>query len=199
MNVEVLPSGSSYTDDDQNNLMQLLEDFGSVVSLEDIASAYCDTGRNLSSTAEMLRNMPSRSSCSKLQVDIENTTDASNRMLENTVHSGKMKSKKCSASAGSVSGAIGRNYIRSRPQLYGLNEKPVKLNSDDFPESAIWNDKKEFISTSQREPMDEDIGEFVYKMLGNVYQMDKSVIQDVIGKYGLGCDLHEVYVHLFFT
>lgn len=191
MKVEVLPSGSSYTDDDQNNLKQLLEAFGSVVSLEDIASAYCETGRNLSSTAEMLCNMPSgsfRSSCSKSQVDLENTTDASsgsssNSMLENT-HTVKVKSKKCSASAGSVSDVIGRNYIRSRPQLNGANEKlkPVKLTSDDFPESAIWDEKKELASTSQRESMDKDIGEFVYKMLGNVYQMDKSVIQDVIGK-----------------
>ncbi|KAL8456483.1 hypothetical protein ACS0TY_034629 [Phlomoides rotata] len=192
MKVDAPPSGSSYTDDDQNNLKQLLEAFSSVVSLEDIASAYCETGRNLISTAEMLRNMPSsnsRSSCSNSQVELENTTDASsqsssNRRLDNT-HTVKMKSKKSSASAGSVSDMIVRNYIRYRPQLNESNEKskPVKLNSDDFPESAIWGEKKGSASTS-REPMNKDIGEFVYEMLGDVYQLDKSVIQDIIGQSG---------------
>lgn len=188
----MIPSSSSYTDDDQNNLKQLLETFGSVVSLEDIASAYCETGRNLHSTAEILCNMQgsiSGTSFSKSQDDLENTTGASSGSSSNSIsengHIVKLKSKKCSASMGTVSDVIGKDYIRPRPQSNGLNEKlkPVKLNSDDFPVYEIWDEKKELASTSQSESMNNDLGEFLYKMLGNGFQLEMSVIQEVIGKY----------------
>ncbi|KAI3457474.1 hypothetical protein Pfo_014137 [Paulownia fortunei] len=193
MKVEVLPSSSSYTDDDQKNLKQLLEAFGSVVSLEDIASAYCETGRNLDSTAEILCNLQGSiagTSFSKPQDNVESTTSASsgcpfNNISENA-HIAKSKAKKCSASMGTVSDVIGKDYIKPRPQSNGLNEKlkPVKINSDDFPVSEIWDEKKELASTSQSESMDSDIQEFLYKMLGNGFQLERSVIKDVIGQCG---------------
>ncbi|KAL0443519.1 UNVERIFIED_CONTAM: hypothetical protein Slati_2074600 [Sesamum latifolium] len=52
----VPPSSFSYTDEDQKNLKELLEAFGSIVSLDDIASAYCEAGRNLCFAAEILCN-----------------------------------------------------------------------------------------------------------------------------------------------
>ncbi|KAL0306500.1 UNVERIFIED_CONTAM: putative nuclear RNA export factor SDE5 [Sesamum radiatum] len=185
----VPPSSFSYTDEDQKNLKELLEAFGSIVSLDDIASAYCEAGRNLCYAAEILCNKQgsiSGTSSSKSQDIVENTTSASsggpsNNILENA-HITKSKSRKCSASMGTVSNVIGKDYITPRPQSNGLNEKlkPVKINSDDFPVSEIWDEKKDSASTSRSESMNSDIEEFLYKMLGNGFQLEKSVIQDVV-------------------
>ncbi|KAL6506987.1 hypothetical protein OROHE_022424 [Orobanche hederae] len=187
MNVDLLPLSSSYTDEDQKNLKQLLETFGSVVSLEDMASTYCETGRNLELTAEKLCVMQ----CSNaVPSPNENTASlfsgcTSNSILEND-NFPKSKPKKCSASMGTVSGVIGKDYVNPRTQSEGLNQKfkPVIINSDDFPASEIWDEKKESASTSRSESMDSDFQEFPCKMLGDGFQLESSVIQDVIGQCG---------------
>ncbi|KAL0399375.1 UNVERIFIED_CONTAM: putative nuclear RNA export factor SDE5 [Sesamum radiatum] len=155
------PSSFSYTDEDQKNLKELLEAFGSIGSV-------------------------SGTSSSKSQDIVENTTSASSggpsdNILENAYIT-KSKSRKCSSSMGTVSNVIGKDYITPRPQSNGLKEKlkPVKINSDDFPVSEIWDEKKESASTSRSESMNNDIEEFLYKMLGNGFQLEKSVIQDVV-------------------
>ncbi|KAK4398392.1 putative nuclear RNA export factor SDE5 [Sesamum angolense] len=196
--IVVPPSSFSYTDEDQKNLKELLEAFGSIVSLDDIASAYCEAGRNLCDAAEILCNKQgsiSGTSSSKSQDIVENTTSASsggpsNNILENA-HITKSKSRKCSASMGTVSNVIGKDYITPRPQSNGLNEKlkPVKINSDDFPVSEIWDEKKDSASTSRSESMNSDVEEFLYKMLGNGFQLEKSLIQDVVGQCGYNMDM----------
>ncbi|KAL9145935.1 hypothetical protein ABFS82_13G077700 [Erythranthe guttata] len=197
MEAQAFASSSLCTEVDEKNLKQLLEAFGSVVSLKDIASAYCETGRNLNSTAEILCNMQGSTSgtcSSKSQNNAENTSSPSsssssvcpsNNISEN-VDIGKTKPKKGSASMGTVSDVIGKDYIRPKSQSNGLNEKskPVIINSDDIPVSEIWDEKPELDSGSQSESMDSDLEEFLFKMLGKGFQLDKSVIQDVIGQCG---------------
>ncbi|KAK4439200.1 putative nuclear RNA export factor SDE5 [Sesamum alatum] len=194
----VPPSSFTYTDEDQKNLKELLEAFGSIVSLDDIASAYCEAGRNLCYAAEILCNKQGSicgTSSSKSQDVVENTTsessgEPSDNILENA-HIAKSKSRKCSTSMGTVSDVIGKDYITPRPQSNGCNEKlkPVKLNSDDFPVSEIWDEIKESASTSRSESMSSDIEEFLYKMLGNGFQLEKSVIQDVVGQCGFNMQM----------
>ncbi|KAL6570604.1 hypothetical protein OROGR_000154 [Orobanche gracilis] len=188
MKVDLLPSSSSYTDEDQKNLKQLLETFGSVISLEDMASTYCETGRNLELTAEKLCVM--QSSNAVLSFPNENTASSfsgctSNCSLEND-NFPKSKPKKCSASMGTVSGVIGKDYVNPRTQSDGLNQKskPVIINSDDCPASEIWDEKKESASTSRSESLDSDFQEFLCKMLGDGFQLESRVIQDVIGQCG---------------
>ncbi|XP_042023206.1 putative nuclear RNA export factor SDE5 isoform X2 [Salvia splendens] len=152
----------------------LLEAFGSAVSFEDIASSYCETGRNLNSTAEMLCNIQSEAQ----------TTDGGS---SSTDKGGivKLNPDKCSASIGTVSGVIGKDYCNPRRRRSeGSKErfKPVKVNSIDFPAAEIWGEEKEPRVTTQ--PMDNDLGEFLYRMLGTGFQLDMGVIQQVIGQCG---------------
>ncbi|KAK6157423.1 hypothetical protein DH2020_011671 [Rehmannia glutinosa] len=188
MKIEALPSSSSYTDDDQMNLKYLLEAFGSVVSLEDIASAYCESGKNLDSTAEKLCSIQSSSTETSLPKSTDNTASSSSRCPSNkpdSAHISTSKPKKSSASMGTVSDVIGKNYIKPRTQSDGVNQKlkPVKINSDDFPVSEIWDEKRELATTSRNESMDSDIQEFLCKILGDGFKLEMSVIQGVIGKH----------------
>lgn len=185
MKLEVGPSSSSLTDnDDQNNMKILVEAFGSALSLDDIASAYCEAGRNLNSTAEMLCNVQGISGTSfpKSEEEAENSVAASSGSFSSSIL--KNGSKKCSASIGTVSNVIGKGYFNPRPQSKRLNEKlkPVRLNSDDFPVSEIWGEEKESPWGAQGPPMDNDLGEFIYKMLGKGFQLEMGVIKEVVGE-----------------
>lgn len=185
MKVEAaVPSSSTFSDDDQNNLQILLEAFGSAVSLDAIASSYCETGRNLESTAEMLCNM--QGGISGVREDPKKADGASSSasLLGNT-HIVKPNPRKCSASIGTVSTVIGKDYINPRPQSRGFSEKlkPAKLNSNDFPVTEIWGEGKDSEFTSQGQPMENDLGDFLFKMLGNGFQLDMDVIQQVIGEF----------------
>lgn len=187
MKLEVGPSSSSLTDDDdQNNMKILVEAFGSALSLDDIASAYCEAGRNLNSTVEMLCNVQGISGTSfpKSEEEAENSVAASSGSFSSSIQ--KNGSKKCSASIGTVSNVIGKGYFNPRPQSKRLNEKlkPVRLNSDDFPVSEIWGEEKESPLAAQGPPMDNDLGEFIYKMLGKGFQLEMDVIKEVVGQCG---------------
>ncbi|GFP96717.1 hypothetical protein PHJA_001815800 [Phtheirospermum japonicum] len=193
MKVELAPSSSSYTDEDQKNLKQLLEAFGSVISLEDMASAYCEAGRDLELTAEKLCTMQTSdagSSFPKPQENVENPTGSSSGYTSNNIPENDnrttSKPKKCSASMGTVSGVIGKDYMKPTTQSDGLHQKskPVIINSDEFLVSEIWDERKESTSSSRSESMDSDIQEFICKMLGDGFQLEKSVIQDVVGQCG---------------
>ncbi|XP_051151953.1 putative nuclear RNA export factor SDE5 isoform X2 [Andrographis paniculata] len=207
MDLNVLHFGSSRTDEDEKNLRILLEAFGSVVSLEDIASIYSQNGQNMQSTAETLCNMQGgiaetssrkpqdnvgkdnvekTSFSSKPQDNVEKTSSTStlsNSGSENdqVVNS---KPKKCSATIGTVSSMIGKDYVRPRPQKTGSDKKgkPVKLHLGDFLASEIWEEKN--VDTSHAKFMDRDMQEFIFKMLGDGFQLDRSVIQDVVGQCG---------------
>ncbi|GFP96714.1 hypothetical protein PHJA_001815500 [Phtheirospermum japonicum] len=193
MNVELAPSSYSYTDEDQENLKQLLEAFGYVISLEDMASAYCEAGRDLELTAEKLCTMQTSdvgSSFPRPQDNVESPTGSSSGCTSNNIPENDnrttSKPKKCSASMGTVSGVIGKDYMKPTTQPDGLHQKskPVIINSDEFPVSEIWDERKESASTSRSESMDSDIQEFLCKMLGDGFQLEKSVIQDVVGQCG---------------
>ncbi|PIN22620.1 hypothetical protein CDL12_04658 [Handroanthus impetiginosus] len=145
MKVEAPPSNFLYTDDDHENLKQLLDTFGSVVSLEDIASAYCETGRNLNSTAEMLCNQQSKSADEGNSTILSSGCGSSN--TSENAPMAKLKPKRCSAAMGTVSNVIGKDYIKPRPQSNGRNEKlkPLKLNADDCQFSEISDENEDIL------------------------------------------------------
>ncbi|KAH6789648.1 hypothetical protein C2S51_004654 [Perilla frutescens var. frutescens] len=129
----VVPSSSSFTedgDDDQSNLKKLLEAFGSAISLDDIAKAYCEEGRNLESTVEMLCNMKqdniSEPSFPRSEKDPENTNGvsygSSSSSISEKPHFVKFNSKKGSASLGTASDVIGKDYINPKPQSNRVTE-----------------------------------------------------------------------------
>ncbi|CAI9760479.1 unnamed protein product [Fraxinus pennsylvanica] len=193
MKMETLPSTFSYTNEDQTNLKQLLDAFGSVVSLDDIASAYCQADRNLVITGELLHKMQGSTSGTSISVsqdDLESKTSVSSEyqmdnILENVCVSNS-KAKKCSASMGTVSCVIGREYSRHRsvPNETCKKTKPLKLNSTDFPVSEIRDENLKSDSTARNETLHHDIEQFLFKMLGDGFQLEMDVIHDVVGQCG---------------
>ncbi|XP_022846057.1 putative nuclear RNA export factor SDE5 isoform X2 [Olea europaea var. sylvestris] len=191
--METLPSTFSYTNEDQKNLKQLLDAFGSVVSLDDIASAYCLADRNLVTTGEVLLKMQGSTSGTSMSVSqdgLERKASVSSEyQMDNILESARVsnsKAKKCSASMGTVSCVIGREYSRHRslPNESCKKTKPLKLNSNDFPVSEIWDENAESDSPARSETMHRDIEQFLFKMLGDGFQLEMDVIQDVVGQCG---------------
>lgn len=199
MKLDPLPASSSCTDDDLRNL---LDTFGSMVSLEDIASAYYETGKDASAAAEILLSKKESSSfcgssTSKSHDCLGHETSEVCGSSDNHLgqdNGAKVKQKRYSASMGNVAGMIGRDYGKFRPQSKGPCEsyKPLKLNSDEIPVITIWGEKEESESKSRNEAMSSDVEEFVFELLGNGFNMDKALIQDVIGK-------HTFLLHAFIT
>ncbi|XP_043810619.1 putative nuclear RNA export factor SDE5 [Manihot esculenta] len=199
-------SSTALSDVNKKDLEGLLEVFGSAFALEDIASAYCRARRDSNLTAEILSGMhgtisttvpaeklaaedatplmwPSlldstKTLSSKWPSDnyVEKTSDGQKR---------KLKSKKCSASMGTVSSVIGKEYAKTR-QLTNESveaKKPLKLDSQEFPVSEIWNDKKP-ASVTRKDPSQVDIEEFLFKMLGEGFQLEMPVIHEVLDHCG---------------
>lgn len=180
--MEVLPS-------DKQNLEKLLDVFGSVVSLHDIASAYCRSGRDLDAAGEILFNLQriaSKASPATSGEEMKSTDKSpSDDSLERATPS-KLKQKKAPASMGTVSSIIGKDYIRQKPSTNEVcKAKPMKLNSNDIPMSEIWDEKESSNSMSTSETLHTYIVEFLFKMLGDGFQLERSVIQDIIGKHFL--------------
>ncbi|KAA8523881.1 hypothetical protein F0562_010304 [Nyssa sinensis] len=194
MKMDALSSSNSYCGDDKRDLEQLLEAFGSMASLEDIASAYCQAGRNVYTASEILCNLQgSTSTCASMDelegasVSLEQSTDNSfdkpDYAARNSISS---KPKKCSVSMGTVSGVIGRDYARPRPLK---NEsckvtKPLKLNSKELPMSNIWCEKDSPNTAARGETMHKDVEGFLFSMLGDGFQLDMNVIREVLGFCG---------------
>lgn len=189
---EELTSSTSWCNyGDERDLEQLLDAFGSAVSLEDIASAYCQAGCDIYAAGELLCNLQGSTSSSCASASKEeslasddNLLDKSNFAETNGIAS---KPKKCSASMGTVSGLIGREYSRSRPSRNEApkTNKPLKLSSEDVPISEIWDERVPADMSASVESMPMDTEEFIFKMLGDGFQLDLKIIQEVLGKYAL--------------
>ncbi|KAA8526841.1 hypothetical protein F0562_008930 [Nyssa sinensis] len=196
MKMEAHSSNSSCCDDDGRDLEQLLEAFGSMVSLKDIASAYRQAGHNIYTAGEILCNLLGSTSSTSTYASMEELEGAnassehlSDDMLDKPNYAARnsiaSKPKKCSVSIGTVSGVIGREYARTRPLT---NEsckltKPLKLNSKELPISEIWGEKAP-PNVARDETMHKDVEEFLFTMLGDGFQLDKNVIQEVLGLCG---------------
>ncbi|XP_028085324.1 putative nuclear RNA export factor SDE5 isoform X2 [Camellia sinensis] len=194
--MEAPTSSISDCDDDKRDLELLLDAFGSMVSLEDIASAYCQAGRNICDAGEILCNLQGSTSSastyaskdeskglslsSELSDDI--LLDESNFPERNSIAS---KQKKCSVSMGTVSSVIGKEYAQSRPSrsVSCRVNKALKLNSGELPISEICEEKVPPNMTTIKS-MHKDIEEFLFKMLGDGFQLDMKIIQEVLGRCG---------------
>ncbi|XP_071905291.1 putative nuclear RNA export factor SDE5 isoform X1 [Coffea arabica] len=191
MEPEELPSTLSYYDNDKRNLEQLLETFGSVVSLDDIASAYCQSGRNLYAARNILCNLQcctSKSSIFMSEEELQSANASSVCPSDNSVEmaqDSKSKPRKSPACMGIVSSVIGKQYVMPKTSTNGsCKPKPLILNSDDIPVSELW-DEKDFLNSTERSgTMSHGIEEFLFKMLGEGFSLNKSVIQDIVGQCG---------------
>ncbi|KAL1184783.1 hypothetical protein V6Z11_A01G069000 [Gossypium hirsutum] len=191
-------------------LKELLDAFGSKFSLEEIATAYYEAKGNVSITADILyarnngrtskeavdtyenKSAAANTTSMKLLSGWESETAASPKYTSSNLNSEALKSKRGSVSMGSVSSLIGKNYVKPRPsRMDSLNTtKPVKIDSKEFPASLIWNEEAPSCRTTRNNTKNGDLEKFLFEMLGDGFQLDKSVIQEVLDCCGFDVDKH---------
>ncbi|XP_052886578.1 putative nuclear RNA export factor SDE5 [Gossypium arboreum] len=189
-------------------LKELLDAFGSKFSLEEIATAYYEAKGNVSITADILyarnngrtskeavdtyenKSAAANTTSMKLLSGWESETTASPKYTSSNLNSEALKSKRGSVSMGSVSSLIGKNYVKPRPsRMDSLNTtKPVKIDSKEFPASLIWNEEAPSCRTTRNNTKNGDLEKFLFEMLGDGFQLDKSVIQEVLDCCGFDVD-----------
>lgn len=227
-------SSSTCSNDDEKNLEWLLEAFGSKISVDDMAAAYCQADHDLHKASEILCNMLGSSSSNDIPISTDDLTRApassvgsadnhvgkfyETRILsqpkptncgglvgtvsgaDNTRSAtsineppkvlSRSKPKKSGISVGTVSGIIGAHYGRSRASSKEARDitKPVKLMSNEFPASQIWDEKPQPVNATST-TMNKDVEQFLLKMLGEGFKLDVGVIKEVVG--GCGYDVRE--------
>lgn len=175
-------SASSISEyDERKALKVLLDAFGSTFSLQEIASAYCEAGRNPDLAGEILYDMNGSTSTSSTFASNQATAMCNKEVnlcpAEGNLRPLKQKSRPISL--GSVSGVIGKSYARSTASA---NEscapvKPLKLDMTNFLMSEC-QDKEDSVKDNF---VHKDIEDFIFKMLGHGFQLDRGLIQEVLG------------------
>lgn len=178
----------SQTDIEERNLMGLLESFGSTFSLDDIANAYCEANYNVNLAAEILcgsnNEFKGASKPAQISPATSSASDHCPKSFDGKRNSGAGKSKFQPASLGTVAGVVGRDYIQPKTWTKPYQEvyKPLKLDAKELPESVIWGEKPSMITAASMGTMSDDVVNFLLKMLGDGFELDKKKIQDVLGK-----------------
>lgn len=191
--MEVSPSNMAKYNDEDQVLRCLLEAFGSLFSLEEIASAYCKAGRNADLAGQILYDMQENTSASLShpsngEAMHEESSESSygNLSKESCPSKRKLKTVKQKwrpVSGGTVSSVLGKDYVKSMPVANGssIATKPLKLDANELPMSELWGeDIKPKPSNNDR--MHKDMEEFLFKMLGDGFQLERDVIRQVLGK-----------------
>ncbi|XP_072057389.1 putative nuclear RNA export factor SDE5 isoform X8 [Arachis hypogaea] len=176
-----------YSDAEERDLSVLLESFGSLFSLEDIASAYCEAKRNVNMAAEILC---ASSNSDELKGTISEPAKVSSASeFPNSLHgernSGAVKSKPHRVSLGTVSGVVGKEYIHPKKMpTQGVKSKPSKIDAKELPESEIWSERDSLKIEAAKGSMRDDVVNFLFQMLGDGFELDKDKIHDVLGLCG---------------
>ncbi|KAF3442527.1 hypothetical protein FNV43_RR16443 [Rhamnella rubrinervis] len=206
--MDAVTSQTAGYDTETRDLERLLVVFGSVFSLEDISSAYCEAKRDVDLASEILCASDSASCSSKNMFEGANAIssgDLSSKPESTTVMRLRLssdsvlqkpcdgegstiasKSKVTSVSIGTVSSVIGKEYIRPKSSMNESKDvtKPLKLDSNEFPISQTWNEGVQSSMTENNSKMHVDVEEFLFRMLGEGFQLDKDVIRQVLGVCG---------------
>ncbi|CAM9003449.1 hypothetical protein QQ045_006556 [Rhodiola kirilowii] len=177
--------GTSY---DDKALKGLLDAFGYAFSLQEIASAFCQAGKDADIAAELLYKSEGYSSSSATCGSSSDTrsmdsSDGSYFMVSSV--NGNMKKTKQiwrPVSTGTVSGKLGKDYVSSKPLRNDsyCSPKPVKVESQPSLTSNTY-EKEDF----GRKEMED----FLFDLLGVGFKLDRSQIQTVLGQCGY--DIHK--------
>ncbi|KAJ8567869.1 hypothetical protein K7X08_020591 [Anisodus acutangulus] len=208
MKMEVPPSTVLFTDDDTKNLEWLLNVFGSVVSLDDIAAAYCEAGRDpiiagdiivgrqastsgasTSASEEKIEDsvtLTSESEFEEVGDSVLLTSESVSEMDAKRAGSSSSKQKKLLVSMGTVSSMISRDYVTNRPLSTETSTriKPLKLSADDLFTLELRDEIAPLGAAATSENLPSSAEEFLFKMLGSGFSLDMSVIKDVVGQCG---------------
>ncbi|BBH01804.1 silencing defective 5 [Prunus dulcis] len=196
--MQAFSSPTASDDDQKRDLEYLLEVFSSMCSLMDIASAYCQARQNVEMAAEILcasHVSPSDGAgSSKVKFEGASATSSegmsSDKVLQNPLNGAgntrASKSKKKFWISGSCFRYDWKEYIRPRSSANESIEvkKPLKLELKEVPVSEIWSEEVESTMPAENSKMHADIEEFLFKMLGEGFKLDKDVIREVLGHCG---------------
>lgn len=189
--MEASTSSNSSYDDKGKEMQGLVEAFASVCSTQEISSAYVQAGGNVDVAGEILYQLQRCTS--------KNGNGSSKSLAVSSYHhiipklknaernSGVLKPKWCSVSMGTVSSVIGKEYVRPsklEDVSYKVIKKPLKLDCKELPLHEIWDEKFAPEITVRNDNIHKDVEEFLFRMLGDGFQLDKKVIQDVLGLCG---------------
>ncbi|KAJ1381901.1 HscB, C-terminal domain superfamily [Sesbania bispinosa] len=180
------------TCDEEKALKCLLEAFGTVFSLEEIASAYCKASRNADLAGEILNEMQGSSSTSATYSSNsdakaeESSVSSDGYSLENSGQERKnLRPKVPPVSVGSVSSLIGKEYVKPMPSAngsYGVT-KPIKLDAKELPMTGIWREKSK-PNILKDDQLHQDMEDFLFKMLGDGFQLERNMIREVLDTCG---------------
>ncbi|XP_021288199.1 putative nuclear RNA export factor SDE5 isoform X2 [Herrania umbratica] len=174
---------------DEEALKELLDVFGSQFSLEDIASAYYESKGDVNVTGKILcarndgRTLSARANTfENKSAGWESVSAVSSEYTSSNPSTGALKSKKSSVSMGSVTGVIGKNFVKPGPSRLDspVTTKPVKIDSKEFPVSVIWSEEGPASRTTRNGTTHGDLKEFLFKMLEDGFQLDNSVIEGLL-------------------
>lgn len=181
-------------DDEEQVLKGLLDAFGPTFSLDDIATAYCKAGRNADLAGEILYDMQgSTSSAATYASNGEakgdespksscgNFSEKSDKATGRNSRASKPKTRP--VCAGMVSSILGKDYIKSTPPVNGsyMGRKPLKLDSKVMPMSELWEIEAKSCSPKY-DCLHQEMEDFLFKMLGDGFQLDRDVIRQVLGR-----------------
>ncbi|XP_019425301.1 PREDICTED: putative nuclear RNA export factor SDE5 [Lupinus angustifolius] len=182
----------SMSDIEERDLKGLLETFASTISLEDIANAYCEADRNVHLAAEILcaskdevKGATEIEPAEKSSVTLSSASGVP-KSFERQRNSGAGKSKFQPASVGTVAGIVGKDYTRHKTltKPYQEVKKPLKIDAKELPESVIWGEKPSMGTAAAKGPMSNDVVNFLFKMLGDGFELERNKILDVLGLCG---------------
>ncbi|KAK1414308.1 hypothetical protein QVD17_30052 [Tagetes erecta] len=151
---------------DDKNLEYLFEAFGSMISPEDMASAYCQAGYDVNKASEILYAMLGSSSsndltgppASSVGVTVGTVSGGANYensrtlIIEPVAALSRSKPRTSGVSVGTVSGVIGADYgrFKAKTKTYSEPTKPVKLMSNEIPASQIWVEKPQAVNNASK-------------------------------------------------
>ncbi|KAA8519812.1 hypothetical protein F0562_014098 [Nyssa sinensis] len=201
-------STSSLQNDDEGRVLEgLLDAFGSTFSLEEIASAYCKAGRNADLAGTMLYDLGSPSntnngvnskSSSQLSHIHESNGEAQSEIFSETSsttifekssnsdrNSRASKLRSRHVSMGTISCVLDKSYVTSASLANQSCKitKPLKLDSNEFLASELWREKSS-LNLVRDDDEHNDVEDFLFKMLGDGFQLDKTMIRKVLGSCG---------------
>ncbi|KAF3322368.1 hypothetical protein FCM35_KLT13509 [Carex littledalei] len=207
--------------DDERSLEALFEAFGSFCSLEEIASAYCRSKGDLLAAGDILCKVQDSKSLGsaneqreKISQGLANEQNGHKSQdpadeqglkigiseqetktceISTGMHIKMSKSKKATASVGTVSSILGNSY--NRPS-YSVKEKfekakPIKI---EVPKSVIdaldvGSSSSGFQGSKKESLSNREIEQFLFSMLGDGFKLSMDVIREVLGSCGY--DIHK--------
>ncbi|KAK4768795.1 hypothetical protein SAY86_026945 [Trapa natans] len=181
---------------EEKALKGLIDAFSPMISPEEISSAYFVARKDADAAGLLLCNKLGASTdlyrCCVPEGDdvtdnLPSKSSSHDIPLKPSQTNGNSKSSKLKlppASLGTVSNFLGKDYVSIKPSESGFYEatKPLKLDPEFLPMSELLVGKDPMETKSNQ--MHKEMEDFLFKMLGEGFKLDRHVIQDVLGKCG---------------